>query len=198
METLKDHYKNWQKWVTHADKSEAGWQSDYPAWANLMATAISSMTKRPLALDSISYIDQYWAISEETEDLADYAKDHIAACWEILHHLAKSENPDTRWQVYEVLGHAGPKAESLLRVGLSDPDSYCRRRALLSLARLQPDDASQIAEKFVHDSDPYIRLASIEMVRVSEDAELIRRVKRLLLQDAVEFVRKAAISLGSA
>ncbi|MCZ6676804.1 MAG: hypothetical protein O7E52_06095 [Candidatus Poribacteria bacterium] len=30
METLKDRYSDWEKWATAADKSEDGWQSDYP------------------------------------------------------------------------------------------------------------------------------------------------------------------------
>jgi len=109
----------------------------------------------------------------------------------------KSVYPDTRWQVYSVLGFAGPKAENLLRRGLQDSDNYCRRRAILSLARLQPKDARLIADPLVRDTDPYIRQASIEIARVSKDPELMNRIKELLLRDVVAYVREAALTLES-
>ena len=197
MKTLKNLYKDWEKWVSTADKSEDGWQSYYPAWDDLMNAAISAMTQQPLDAEALEYIDKCWAISEETEDLACYAENHIDECWDVLCHLAKSEYPDTRWQVYSVLGFAGPRAESLLRNGLLDSDDYCKRRALLSLARLQPDDARQLASQFLQDADPYMRLASIEMVRVPKDAKFIHQMQTLLLQDPDEYVRKAALTLPS-
>ena len=197
METLKKKYKDWEKWASAADKSENGWQSDYPAWSDLMATAISAMTQKSPSHEDIKYIDKCWAISGEDEELADHVKEHIDPCWDILHQLTRSAYPDTRWQVYEVLGYAGPKGEGLLRKGLLDADSYCKRRALLSLVRLQPDDARQIANQFVQDPDSDMRLASIEMVRVSKDSEFINYMKELLLQDAVAHVRKTAHTLGS-
>ncbi|MBI1925688.1 HEAT repeat domain-containing protein [Candidatus Poribacteria bacterium] len=195
METLKERYRDWEKWAATADTSEDGWQSYYPAWGDLMYAAISAMTQQSPSLEDIEYIEKCWAISEETEDLGDYAKDHIEPCWGILRHLVKSVYPEVRWQVYSVLGFAGPKAESLLRRGLQDSDNYCKRRAILSLARLQPKDARLIADPLVRDTDPYIRQASIEIARVSKDPELMNRIKELLLRDAVAYVREAARTL---
>ena len=72
METLKKKYKDWAKWASAADKSENGWQSDFPAWSDLMATAISAITQKSPSHEDIEYIDKCWAISEEDEELADY------------------------------------------------------------------------------------------------------------------------------
>ena len=71
-------------------------------------------------------------------------------------------------------------------------DAYCRRRALISLARLHPHDAQQLAEQFLHDTDPYMRLGIYHMIQATLHAEFIARARRDLLHDKVEYVRKAA------
>jgi HEAT repeat protein len=108
-----------------------------------MGAAIAAMTQLAVRDEGFKDIEWCWAISEEGEELADYAKGHVEQCREALRRLATSTHRDVRWQVYSVLGVAGhrPEAERLLRAGLDDPDPYCRRRALLALARLAPHDA---------------------------------------------------------
>jgi hypothetical protein len=163
--TLRDFCKDWERWAASADKTEQGWPSDYPNWASLINAAISSMVQLSLREDELTDIEMCWNISEETEELADYAREHIIECWETLHHLKESSYPNVRWQVFDVLSAAGCKAEGLLREGLEDDDPYCRRRAILSLARLRPKDARQIAERFSQDEDPYIRQAATVMLQ---------------------------------
>jgi HEAT repeat protein len=51
--------------------------------------------------------------------------------------------------------------------GLQDIDSYARRRAILSLARLTPKDARQLADQFLRDEDPYIRQAASELLKTN-------------------------------
>lgn len=140
---------DWDCWASGADKSENGWQSYYPRWGDLMSAAIAAMIQPAVSDEGFRDIEWCWAISEEDEELADYAKGHFEQCWEVLHRLAESVHRDVRWQVYSVLGVAGhrPEAERLLRSGLDDPDRYCRRRALLALARLAPRDAKHIATR---------------------------------------------------
>jgi HEAT repeat protein len=90
------------------------------------------------------------------------------------------------------LGFAGKKSEPFLRKGIEDSDSYVRRRAILSLAKLQPEDARLIAEKFIENADPYIRQAALEMAYASRDTDFITKTKNKLLHDSVGHVRKAA------
>jgi HEAT repeat protein len=190
--TLSDLRRGWERWAAGADKSEDGWQADYPAWDALMAATILAMTQpspSPRDLDDIAFC---WAISEENEQLADYARDHVERCWASLRHLAGSAPKEARWQAYDVLGFAGPRAEALLRAGLDDPDPYCRRRALLSLARLAPADARSLATRFLRDADPYLRQAAIEMVLAANDAAFAREAGQHLLADEAAHVRDAA------
>ena len=189
---LKRRYKDWEEWAITADQSDDGWQEDYPRprWRLLMDAAIYEMTRQFPSQEDIQYVDKCWAISEEGQHLADYARTHIDQCWDVLLLLTESVYASTRWQVYHVLGCAGPKAENLLKKGLQDPDDYCKRQALLSLARLYPNDAKEIAERFCQHEDPYMRQASFKMVIASKDAVFIDRIRQLLLQDPVWHVRE--------
>ena len=117
---LSEQYAHWQEWARNADNSFAGWESVYPKWDLLMELAISSMTNPHITDEELKLLEFCWSISEETEDLSDYAKDNIEKCWVILSKLVLSEDRDVRWQVYSTLGDAGQKAEILLRKGLDD------------------------------------------------------------------------------
>jgi HEAT repeat protein len=158
--TLHDLVCQWENWAKTASQDEDGWQADFPAWDQLIQAAIRAMQHDTFTAESLKDVERCWAISEEGEDLADFARQHLDACWPVLQQLVHSPNASVRWQVYDVLGDAGPRAEPLLRAGLEDPDSYAKRRAILALARLHPADAGRLATRFADDADPYIRLAA--------------------------------------
>ncbi len=91
METLRELRRGWEQWAVSADTSEDGWQSEYPRWGELMIAARSAMAMPDSADEHFSDIEFCWAISEETEDLADYARDNVAQCWDLLQRLTHSE-----------------------------------------------------------------------------------------------------------
>jgi len=157
---LKNLLNDWEEWSNTADKSEDGWQGYFPNWEELIAIASEVSTYPDLSDDQFQMIEKCWEISEEGEDLNDYAKTHLTECWTTLVKLANSRFPEVRWQIYEALSEAEGKGESLLRAGLEDSDAYCKRRAILSLAKFPPTDFKEISERFFEDSDPYIRQAA--------------------------------------
>jgi HEAT repeats len=163
--TLHDLHSDWNAWAASAEKSEDGWQSDYPNWDQLMEKAAAIMLKPSLSEDELEDVEFSWWASEETEELADFAKAHLDATLSTLTRLQLSKLPEVRWQIYDVLGDAGSRGEPLLRKGLDDLDPYSRRRAILSLARIKPSDSKQLAERFRSDEDPYIRQAAREFAR---------------------------------
>lgn len=195
-QSLQNLYGEWENWSALADKSENGWQSDFPAWGKLISSASAAMLGQGLALPLLRYVEACWIISEESQDLADFAEAHVDDCWEALVFLAASPFSDVRWQVYLVLAAAGNRAEPLLRIGIEDPHPYCKRRALLSLSRLGPSDADQLARRFINDADPSIRQVAVELIRLSSDDEFIREMRDILLDDEVDFVRRAARGLA--
>lgn len=188
-------YREWENWAATADKAEDGWQSDFPAWDRLMAEASALMTQPPHSLDDLRYLEACWIISEEGQELSSVAERQIDACWDVLEFLAASPHQDARWQVYAVLGAGGSRAEPILRRGIEDTSAYCRRRALLSLSRLRPGDAERLAMRFMGDDDPYMRLASVDLIRLSPDSDFVRRARDVLASDSEAFVRSAANEL---
>jgi hypothetical protein len=198
MKSLKDLCNNWRAWAKSAEKSEDGWQSFYPKWDELMETAKLAMLQSSRDSEILMEIEFCWSISEETEDLAEFAKENIEECIDILEILSNSHDKNVRWQVYSAFGTAGRKAELFLRKGLCDPDLYCRRRALLSMAQISPGDSKELAVKFMNDPDPYMRQASIELLRSVKDIAFKRKAKEQLIGDdnphVVEAAKKILIS----
>jgi hypothetical protein len=162
--TLRDLTTAWQRWADTADTTENGWESDFPGWPQLMAGAKSAM-QNPAALEeTFSDLELCWEISEESEELSEFARAHLVNCWRCVEQLATSQRPTVRWQAYDVASFAGQAGERMLRNALQDTDSYCLRRALLGLARLSPKDAQSIARPFLSHSDPYVVRAAQELM----------------------------------
>jgi hypothetical protein len=188
---------DWERWAASIDHTEDGWESDFPAWPDLLQAAIAVMTAPSIDADDLRDLAFCWAISEEDESLAAYAAEHLARCWPAVTAMTQAAEPAVRWQAYSVLGAAGVRAEPYLRSGLDDPDPYCRRRALLVLAVQNPDDAADLAQRFLSDPDPYLRLAALEMARVSGDPAVVRRAREQLAIDDAPFLRAAATTPDS-
>lgn len=186
--------RGWREWADGADTKDDGWQSDYPEWTALIEAACEMMRAGSTDVSVISALAECWAISEEGEEMRECASVHIDECWDTLQRLADSPLRECRWQVYEAAAAAGERADPLLRAGLKDGDEYCRRRAILALARIAPADARCLAAEYLLDDDAYVRQAAIEMALASQDAEFISDVRRALLNDPVEHVRAAARS----
>jgi hypothetical protein len=189
--------QGWQQWASTASQQESGWESEFPGWGELMEAAKAVMLGPSPTGQELMDVALCWAISEESELLADFAKEHIEECLPVVEFIATAPSPRARWQALEALGFAGERGSKLLRKGLQDEDPYCRRRALLSLSRLRPHDARAIAEHYSHDPDPYMRQAAIDMAVATADAVFLRRMKAVLLRDAAWHVRKAAEAIAT-
>lgn len=129
-----------------------------------MSAASAAMVDRKVQQECLPEIELCWRISEEGEDMADFAKDHVEDCWPVLVELIDSKSAEVRWQVFSVLPTGGHKAGELLRKGLNDSDSYCRRRALIALAYLHPNDLVDLKMRLMQDSDPYVRRVAEELI----------------------------------
>jgi HEAT repeat protein len=152
------------------------------------------MTRGEPSPETARILAECWSASQEDEELLSFATEHLDECWPTLRVLATSSLPGCRWQVYAAIAGVGRPAEDVLRKGLLDEDPYARRRALLSLAKVRPADAQNLAERFTRDPDPYMRQAAIEMILASTDKSFQRNAIIVLKTDPVEHVRKAAES----
>lgn len=197
MRELHDIYTAWKTWSQSDAGRKAreqggdGWEALFPNWTELMEAAKSAMMSGCPSPTQLEVLANCWRISHEDEDLLFWAKDHIQTVFPVLIRLAGSEHRDTRWQIFDALGNSA-QAENILRHALEDPDSYCRRRALLALARRKPVDAHLLAQRFAEDPDPHMRLAALEMASHVSDPQLVTSMVRQLAADAVQFVRERA------
>jgi len=142
------------------------------------------MLQHEISNEELKALDKAWEVSEEDEELVSWSSDHMSQVLPVLARLISSSPlEDTRWQIYEALGTTS-EGEPLLRQGLLDRDPYCRRRALLSLAKLAPADAHEIAARFFAESDPALRQAAIEMLMTSRHRDITRQLLQTLSHDA--------------
>lgn len=162
-------FASWQEWAKTARHDEDGWQAGFPEWRALVDLAGALMMQQEIDNEDFQILEACWLISEEGEELADFAKANFEQSWPILIRLISSKYAQVRWQIYDVLGEGGEVGERWVRLGLDDEDAYCRRRAILSLARLRPSDAKIMASRFLNDPDPYIRQAAAELAKSGTD-----------------------------
>ncbi len=143
-------------------------------------------------MDQIGILCKCWAISEESEELFDCAKENIEECWPAVEAIAKCELPAACWQAYVAAATVGSRAEALLRAALDDLDIYARRRGALSLAVLEPKDSKEIASLLMSQEDRYLRQVAIEFVLVLGDNPFQEKALKKLSSDAEPYVREAA------
>jgi hypothetical protein len=101
----------------------------------------------------IAALEKCWLLSEEDEWCAEHVRKNPSHYLELLTALAKSKYSSVRWQVYASLEAAGPVGLHLLESGMTDPDAYARRRAILALAKAQPSMVLHRMEELCHDPD---------------------------------------------
>ena len=192
---LTQEIMEWEEWASTADRKEDGWESYYPDWLSLMKCAAHCMCKY-IGDDAVfAALERCWSLSQEGEELLDFAQENIQECFNVLVKLVESDDSGVRWQVYVALASAGLKGEPIIRAGLEDSDNYARRRALLSLVQLRPVDGDELAERFMVDKDPYMRQASAKLLLGTRNQELLGRAGKILLNDPVDFVKEAAKEL---
>lgn len=89
------------------------------------------------------------------------------------------------WQIAELIGRKNnSNFEKYLLLFINDKNKYVRRRALLSLARIVPEKAEEIAMLNVNDEDYYLRMVSLKILTQVQVAIL-----KLTMDYSLEHVR---------
>ena len=116
---------------------------------------------------SLSLLEQCWAISNEGEDCAYWAREHLQEehVGKLVERLTTSADSDTRWQAYDVLGDLlafSDKVQPVLEAGMADENPYVRRRAFGPLLRRFKDDAAPYLLRMLADEDVYNRYVAVK------------------------------------
>jgi len=182
----------WRSWSAAADRSESGWQSDFPRWPELLDAARAVMMA-PFDAQSRSDVELVWEASEEGEEMLEFSSKRLDNTEPWIRELARSNSADIRWQVYDTLRDGVGKqwAEGILRCGLVDADPYARRRAALALAAHRVADVEDIVKALVQEHDPYLRQAAAVLAAESLDPSLVQKTRSALTHDPAQQVRDA-------
>jgi len=189
---LEQAVQNWKQWASTADTSENGWETDFPEWPALMELATQTMTAPEASPKELELVAFCWSISDESEELSSAAAEQNDQCMPALDYIARHGNERARWQVFAAIEKITAATKKLLEAGLSDSDLYCRRRAVLSWARLGLPNQKQIIEANIRHQDPYLRQATLDLAESSGDPSILTEVRMTLLRDPVDHVRRAA------
>jgi hypothetical protein len=164
---LESWLQQFDFWAATADRSEDGWESDFPQWQELMqATEKASITGH-LSQHTLLMLGRCWALSEEDETCADWTREHLQEehIREMVRRLTASLDPDTRWQAYDVLGDllaSSDKVRPVLEAGMADENPYVRRRAFLPLLHHLGNDATPYLLRMLADEDSYNRYIAVK------------------------------------
>jgi hypothetical protein len=159
---LMDEWLRWAPSAPHRDQFE-GWEGTFPCWEALIQTAGEVMCLDPLPVTAVPIVEACWILSDECEEMQDWAKANVQACFNGLTTLAGSSYATVRWQVYVAISVLPERGLMYLRQGLSDPDAYCRRRVAGELVRLCPSDHVELSETISDDSDDWTRRLAVEL-----------------------------------
>lgn len=162
MRGLLDDWLLWAPSVPYRDHFE-GWEGTFPHWEALIQTAGEVMCLNPLPVDAVPLLEACWILSDECQEMQDWAKAHIQACFHSLIVLTKSRYPTVRWQVYVTMTCLRAGGMGHLRDALEDPDAYCRRRAASELVDLCPVDHVELSKRIIDDPDEWTRRLAVQL-----------------------------------
>lgn len=132
--------KNWQLWSTTQAKNYDGWESAYPGWDELIETVQEQALAEPEKQETLELTEFALSISDETEDLIPFFKNHSVKLLPLIEKLISSDDYKVRWQIAEILNLQNPIEEELLSKLAEDPHQYVRKRATKHISQKPEDD----------------------------------------------------------
>ena len=189
MTSLGRQLGEWAQWSRQADSGEDGWETMFPGWRELAKECQRAMLS-PNALDQVDHIAECWRISEEAEEMAEFARKHVSALATMLVELCRACHPDVRWQAIDVIGDTTIGFEATFRAAFIDPDPYVRQRAFLAFARHRLVD-HEMLKRVLSDPGPYVRRVAWELAHRTGRAEEVAFVRQAMETDKSEVVRLA-------
>ncbi|WP_432664461.1 HEAT repeat domain-containing protein [Wukongibacter baidiensis] len=190
----EEKYSN-NEWIIEFEEWE------YPNWNRLMelaSKAISNIENGEASKNLVVDVLTVMALDNEVENLldecelilSDKALECVAQC--ALEHCQWQ----ARWQVAELLGRKNDIFwEKFLLKFINDPNKYVERRALISLSRLSPNIAQEIAFEKIKDEDDYLRLVALRTLKelsspkLKEAVEILKDDSFTYIQNEINIIR---------
>ena len=142
-------------------------ESNYPLLNELRKCAENNIQELNINYDSelAELLIQALAIDSEDELVLEYIKDDLAPIKRFCIQAINSNQHHARWQIAELLGHKNPdiSKDILIQMIKTDKDIYVKRRALLSLSKVDLERAKIEAQQFLNSSDDIFKRIAHEI-----------------------------------
>jgi HEAT repeat protein len=145
------------------------WEVEYPDWDELYKAASEALEQLNKEFNhNLAQLLVYaLAIDNEAGVVLKSTEEKLENKLRFVRKAIFSNQPQARWQAAALLGNAEVEDREKLLVNLinRDDDKYVKRRALLSLSKVNHPKAVELAQKFIKDTDPFLKLVSREIIK---------------------------------
>jgi hypothetical protein len=173
--SLQTELANFWEWAnmkpeTYNEQRGLGeWEADYPNWDALYKAASEALVKLNQEFDhDLAQLLVYaLAIDNEAGVVLKSVEEKLENKLRFVRKAVYSDQPQARWQMAELLGsvEVEGREKMLLHLINSEPDKYVIRRALLSLDKVNHTKAAELAQPYVRDTDPFMKLVAKEITK---------------------------------
>jgi hypothetical protein len=199
-----EKFEQWAVQYSDIPQDDRGgqWECDYDYWQDIYDQFTDFLESVPLskwtssAKDKLLYII---ARDSEMEVLSDTV--HGKALIELAEHSLQNGSPDAKWQLAVKLSRLKDKNTviELLERFVNDSEEYVNRRALMELARFDPQKAELYCEKFwkrrIYEEDEiYQRIAVLQTLAYLQSPLLLNYLAEAK-SDGREYLLQYAIGI---
>ncbi|MDX5418034.1 MAG: HEAT repeat domain-containing protein [Hymenobacteraceae bacterium] len=173
--SLETELANFWKWAnmspdTYTEERGLGeWEAEYPDWDTLYKAANEALEQLNLEFnhDLAQSLVYALAIDNEAGVVLKSVEEKLENKLRFVRKAVYSTQPQARWQMAELLGNIDVEGREkmLLHLINSEDDKYVRRRALLSLSKVNHAKAVELAQPYVRDTDPFLKLVAKEIIK---------------------------------
>lgn len=172
LETELAKFWEWAGMTPDTYKENRGlgeWEAEYTEWKTLYKAATEAVEQLNTEFnhDLAQLLVYALAIDNESEQVLKIIEEKLESKLRFVKKAVNSNQPQAKWQVAELLGNVDVENREQLLVNLINrtDDNYVKRRALLSLSKVNQTKAVEIAQKFLKDKDPFLKLVSKEITK---------------------------------
>lgn len=172
LETELTNFWEWANMTPDTYNEQRGlgeWEAEYPNWDSLYKAANKALEQlnREFNHDLAQLLVYALAIDNEAGVVLKSVEDKLENKLRFVRKAVFSNQPQARWQMAELLGNVDVEGREkmLLHLINSEDDKYVIRRALLSLSKVNPTKAVDLAQQYVRDADPFMKLVAKEIIK---------------------------------
>ncbi len=144
------------------------WEAEYPGWDALYKAANDALEQlnQEFNHDLAQLLVYALAIDNEAGVVLKSVEEKLETPLRFVRKAVFSDQPQAKWQMAELLGNVDVEGrEKMLLQLINSEDKYVVRRALLSLNKVNRAKAVELAQQYVRDTDPFMKLVAKEITK---------------------------------